>query len=126
MRSEGTVAVLRAALTDDAIVTLRRLIVAGGGTARTGRPPLLCSFERPSCSRFRFEQLAPHVEERPTDEHGSPEQDESGNDGHRDRYAGKPRDGAHAFTTNITHGHGGLRTLSWSEGHLPRRPIAGQ
>ncbi len=77
-------------------------------TMRAGRPPLLCSFERPSCSRFRFEQLAPHVEERPTDEHGSPEQDESGNDGHRDRYAGKPRDEAHAFTTNITHGHGGL------------------
>jgi len=43
---------------------------------RAGRPPLLCSFERPSCSRFRFEQPAPHVEERPTDEYGSPEQDE--------------------------------------------------
>jgi len=60
------------------------------------------------CSRFRFEQLAPYVEERPTDEHDSPEQDESGNDGHRDRCAGKPRDETHAFTTNITHGHGGL------------------
>jgi len=44
----------------------------------------------------------------PADEHSSPEQDESGNDGHRDRYAGKPRAEAHAFTTNITHGHGGL------------------
>ena len=75
--------------------------------ARDG-PPLLCGFEGLSCSRFRFEQLAPHVEERPTDEHGSPEQDKSGNDGHRDRYAGKPRDEAHTFTTNITHGHGGL------------------
>src|SRR5207247_6731067 len=31
------------------------------------------------------EQPAPYVEERPTDEHGSPEQDESGNDGHRQR-----------------------------------------
>src|SRR6266566_680914 len=62
----------------------------GCETGRPGRPPLLCSFERLSCSRFRFEQLAPYVEERPTDEHGSPEQDESGNDGHRDGYAGKP------------------------------------
>src|SRR5437870_12413094 len=99
MRREGTVTVLRAGIRDDGILTLRRLVV---------RPPLLCGFERPSCSRFRFEQPAPHVEERPTDEHGSPEQDESGNDGHRDRYAGKPRDEAHAFTTNLTHGHGGL------------------
>src|SRR5213083_553902 len=99
MRREGTVTVLRAGIRADGILTLRRLVV---------RPPLLCGFERPSCSRFRFEQLAPHVEERPTDEHGSPEQDKSGNDGHRDRYAGKPRDEAHTFTTNITHGHGGL------------------
>src|SRR5438034_5481342 len=104
MRREGTVTVLRAGIRDDGILTLRRLVV---------RPPLLCGFERPSCSRFRFEQPAPHVEERPTDEHGSHEQDESGNDGHRDRYAGKPRDEAHAFTTSITHGHGGL---------LKRRP----
>src|SRR5438445_13207144 len=100
MRREGTVTVLRAG------VTLRRLVVAGGGTAGTGSS--LRSLERLSCSRLRFEQLAPHIEERPTDEHGSPEQDKSGNDGHRDRYAGKPRDEAHAFTTNITHGHGGL------------------
>src|SRR2546429_8852213 len=77
---------------------------------RPGTAASLRSSERLSCSRFRFEQLAPHVEERPTDEHGSPEQDESGNDGHRDRYAGKPRDEAHALTTNITHGHGGLLT----------------
>ena len=104
MRREGTVTVLRAGVIDDGIVTLRRLVVAGAA----GRPPLLCSFERLSCSRFRFEQLAPYVEERPTDEHGSPEQDESGNDGHRDRYAGKLRDEAHGFTTNVTHGHGGL------------------
>src|SRR5207249_6673016 len=75
--------------------------------ARDG-PPLLCGFEGLSCSRFRFEQLAPYVEERPTDEHGGPEQDESSNDGLRDRYAGKLRDEAQAFTTNITHGHGGL------------------
>src|SRR5438128_8758118 len=54
----------------------------GCETGRLGRPPLLCSFERLLCSRLRFEQLAPYVEERPTDEHGSPEQDESGNDGH--------------------------------------------
>src|SRR5437016_10838148 len=47
-----------------------------------GRPPLLCSFERLLCSRLRFEQLAPYVEKRPTDEDSSPEQDESGNDGH--------------------------------------------
>src|SRR2546422_5074455 len=80
MRREGTVTVPRAGVIDDGIVTLRRLVVAGGGTA--GTAPLLCSFERLSCSRFRFEQLAPYVEERPTDEHGSPEQDESGNDGH--------------------------------------------
>src|SRR2546427_3633461 len=73
-----------------------------------GRPPLLCSFERLLCSRLRFEQLAPYVEKRPTDEDSSPEQDESSNDGHRDRYAGKLRDEAHAFTTNIAHGHGGL------------------
>src|SRR5205809_8092652 len=112
MRREGTVTVLRAGIRDDGILTLRRLVVARRRDGR-GRPPLLCGFERPSCSRFRFEQLSPHIEERPTDEHGSPEQDESGNDGHRDRYAGKPRDEAHAFTTNITHGHGGL---------LKRRP----
>ena len=93
MRREGTVTVLRAGVTDDAIVTLRRLVVAGGGTAGTAAS--LRSLERLSCSRLRFEQLAPYVEERPTDEHGSPEQDESGNDGHRDRYAGKPRDEAH-------------------------------
>src|SRR5437867_2812507 len=37
MRREGTVTVLRAGITDDAIVTLRRLIVAGGGTAGDGR-----------------------------------------------------------------------------------------
>src|SRR5438132_11307843 len=107
MRSEGAVTVLRAGVIDDGIVPLRRLVVAGAA-GRPGRPPLLCSFERLSCSRFRFEQLAPYVEERPTDEHGSPEQDESGNDGHRDRYAGKLRDEAHGFTTNITQGHGGL------------------
>src|SRR5438874_7337945 len=107
MRREGTVTVLRAGIRDDGILTLRRLLVARRRDGR-GRPPLLCGFERPSCSRFRFEQLAPRVEERPTDEHSSPEQDKSGNDGHRDRYAGKPRDEAHAFTTNITQGHGGL------------------
>jgi len=60
------------------------------------------------CSRLRFEQLAPYVEERPTDEHGGPEENESSNDGYRDRYAGKLRDEAYAFTTNVTHGHGGL------------------
>src|SRR5216117_1813640 len=107
MRREGTVTVLRAGIRDDGILTLRRLVGARRRDGR-GRPPLLCSSARLVCSRFRFEQLAPHVEERPTDEHGSPEQDESGNDGHRDRYAGKPRDEAHTFTTNITHGHGGL------------------
>src|SRR5437867_12276137 len=83
MRREGTVTVLRAGVTDDAIVTLRRLVVAGGGTAGTAAS-LRC-LERLSCSRLRFEQPAPYVEERPTDEHGSPEQDESGNDGHRQR-----------------------------------------
>src|SRR5438046_2835610 len=93
-----------AGVIDDGIVSLPRLVVAGAA----GRLPLLCSFERLSCSRFRFEQLAPYVEKRPTDEHDSPEQDESGNDGHRDRYAGKLRDEAHGFTTNITQGHGGL------------------
>src|SRR2546426_9431964 len=107
MRREGTVTVLRAGIRDGGILPLRRLLVARRRDGR-GRPPLLCGFERPSCSRFRFQQLAPRVEERPTDEHSSPEQDKSGNDGHRDRYAGKPRDEAHAFTTNITHGHGGL------------------
>src|SRR6266481_3106027 len=112
MRREGTVTVLRAGIRDDGILTLHRLVVARRRDGRE-RPPLLCSFERLSCSRFRFEQLAPHVEERPTDEHGSPEQDESRNDGHRDGYAGKLRAEAHAFTTNITHGHGGL---------LKRRP----
>src|SRR5439155_20897259 len=93
MPREGRVPVLRAGVIDGGIVTLRRLVVAGAA-GRPGRPPLLCSFERLSCSRFRFEQLAPYVEERPTDEHGSPEQDESGNDGHRNRYAGKLRDEA--------------------------------
>src|SRR5437667_4132616 len=124
MRREGTVTVLRAGVIDDGIVTLRRLVVAGAA-GRPGRPPLLCSFERLSCSRFRFEQLAPYVEERPTDEHGGPEQDESGNDGHRDRYAGKPRDEAHAFTTNITHGHGGLlkRGLTTSRRFARARPL---
>src|SRR6266446_6783833 len=37
MRREGTVTVLRAGVTDDAIVTLRRLVVAGGGAAGDGR-----------------------------------------------------------------------------------------
>src|SRR2546422_4619263 len=123
MRREGTVTVLRAGIRDAGILILRRLLVARRRDGR-GRPPLLCSSERLSCSRFRFEQLAPHVEERPTDEHGSPEQDESGNDGHRDRYAGKPRDEAHAFTTNITHGHGGLlrRGLTTSRRLARARP----
>jgi len=107
MRREGTVTVFRAGVIDDGIVTLRRLLVAGAA-GRPGRPPLLCSFERLLCSRLRFEQLAPYVEERPTDEHGGPEEDESSNDGYRDRYAGKLRDEAYAFTTNVTHGHGGL------------------
>src|SRR5438876_12451783 len=107
MRREGTVTVLRAGRRNDGILTLRRLVVAWRRDGRAG-PPLLRSFERPLCSRFRFEQLAPYVEERPTDEHDSPEQDESTNDGHRDHYAGKLRDEAHAFTTNVTHGHGGL------------------
>src|SRR5207245_7701781 len=107
MRREGTVTVLRAGRRNDGILTLRRLVVARRRDGRAG-PPLLRSFERPLCSRLGFEQLAPYVEERPTDEHGSPEQDESGNDGHRDRYAGKLRDEAHGFTTNITQGHGGL------------------
>src|SRR5437773_11287961 len=93
MRREGTVTVLRAGRRNDGILTLRRLVVARRRDGRAG-PPLLRSFERPLCSRLGFEQLAPYVEERPTDEHGSPEQDESGNDGHRDRYAGKPRDEA--------------------------------
>src|SRR5436189_5139231 len=105
---------------------LHRLLEQGmrNGTAG-GRPPLLRCFERLLCSRLRFEQLAPHVEERPTDEHGGPEQDESSNDGHRDRYAGKPRDEAHAFTTNITHGHGGLlkRGLTTSRRFARARPL---
>src|SRR5436190_1905832 len=71
MRREGTVTVFRAGVIDDGIVTLRRLLVAGAA-GRPGRPPLLCSFERLLCSRLRFEQLAPYVEERPTDEHGAP------------------------------------------------------
>src|SRR5437016_10703828 len=37
MRREGTVTVLRAGVIDDGIVTLRRLVVAGGGTAGDGR-----------------------------------------------------------------------------------------
>src|SRR5207245_4578160 len=69
---------------------------------------ILCSFERLLCSRLRFEQLAPDVEERPAGEHDSPEYFFQADDGIRDRYAGKPRAEAHAFTTNITHGHGGL------------------
>src|SRR2546427_8178035 len=89
---------------DNSIGSLSR----GCETGRPGRPPLLGSFERLSCSRVRFEQLAPYVEERPTDEHGSPEQDESGNDGHRDGYAGKPRDEAHALPPHLIDGHGGL------------------
>src|SRR6059036_2067817 len=105
---------------------LHRLLEQGmrNGTAG-GRPPLLRCFERLLCSRLRFEQLAPHVEERPTDEHGSPEQDESGNDGHRHRYAGKLRDQAHAFTTNVTHGHGGLlkRGLTTSRRFARARPL---
>src|SRR2546422_11053462 len=99
MRREGTVTVLRAGIRDDGILTLRRLLVARRRDGQ-GRPPLLCSFERLLCSRLRFEQPAPYVEERPADEHSSPEQDESGNDGHRHRYAGKPGAEAHTFTTN--------------------------
>src|SRR5438128_10047087 len=37
MRREGTVTVLRAGVIDDGIVTLRRLVVAGGGAAGDGR-----------------------------------------------------------------------------------------
>src|SRR6266705_5683603 len=40
MRREGTVTVLRAAVIDDGIVTLRRLVVAGGGTAGTAASPM--------------------------------------------------------------------------------------
>src|SRR5437763_12613508 len=120
MRREGTVTVLRAGRRNDGILTLRRLVVARRRDGRAG-PPLLRSFERPLCSRLGFEQLAPYVEERPADEHGSAEQDESGNDGHRDGYAGKPRDEAQALACNIIRVHGDLRTLSWSEDHLPTK-----
>jgi len=37
---EGTVTVLRAGVIDGGIVTLRRLIVAGGGTAGTAASPM--------------------------------------------------------------------------------------
>src|SRR6266404_1917754 len=40
MRREGTVTVLRAGVIDDGIVTLRRLVVAGGGTAGTAASPM--------------------------------------------------------------------------------------
>src|SRR5205814_7143905 len=89
-----------------------------GATSGAARASLR-GLARLLCSQPRFEQLAPYVEERPTDEHGSAEQDESGNDGHRDRYGGKPRDEAQAIACNIIRVHGGLRTLSWSEDHLP-------
>src|SRR5439155_13874375 len=87
----------------------RRRNRSSRGATGAAAPASLRGLARLPCSRPGFEQLAPYVEERPTDEHGSAEQDESCNDGHRDRYAGKLRDEAHAFTTNITHGHGGLR-----------------
>src|SRR5882724_4364122 len=93
---------------------------------RAEPPPLLYAALRGCCApSLASSSLSPYVEERPTDEHGSAEQDESGNDGHRDGCAGKPRDEAQALACNIIRVHGGLRTLSWSEGHLPRRPIAG-
>jgi len=40
MRREGTVTVLRAGVIDDGIVTLRRLVVAGGGAAGTAASPM--------------------------------------------------------------------------------------
>src|SRR5947199_8729349 len=63
MRREGTVTVLRAGVTDDAIVTLRRHR-SSRRREKLGRPRLLRRFERLSCSRLRCEQLAPYVEER--------------------------------------------------------------
>jgi hypothetical protein len=65
---------------------------------RAGGPGLLRSLAWLLCSRCGFEQLAPYVEERPSDEHDSPKQDESGHHGHGDRYTGKPRDEAPSLT----------------------------
>src|SRR5438128_789362 len=51
MRREGTVTVLRAGVIDDGMVTLRRLVVAGGGTAGTAASPMqLCAALVPSVS----------------------------------------------------------------------------
>src|SRR3989454_5178132 len=70
MRREGTVTVLRAGVIDDGIVTLRRLVVAGGGTDGDGR----LSYAALSGARalgFVSSNLPP-TSRSDTDEHGSP------------------------------------------------------
>src|SRR5207249_9996901 len=88
---------------DDGIFT--SVVIVVPEARRASRPASLRGLARLLCSRPGFEQLAPYIAERPTGEEGSREQDESGNDGHRDTYGREPRDEAGACAPNITHCH---------------------
>ena len=107
---------------DDNILAFVGIVVA---ETRAGAAPLLYAALRGSCALgLASSTLRPTSRsDRPTST-TAPSRTNSCNDGHRDRYAGKLRDEAHAFTTNITHGHGGLLSRH-SPGEDPKQPRAG-